>query len=175
MPKQKRMRRVKQTFYLQTLTKAGRAVKLWTTAKDGAPSVDDMAQYKWVIWSDAAYASSGVGTDKLQSISDYLGKGGHLLISSRLPFFGVGSKAASVIADVVVSDTTISALVRNLPKEPIALPVSLPPVVPLQINDESGAPTIVLSRGPKSTEAGAPILLLMTDDQAPNAVGVAGR
>ena len=158
-------------FYLQTLTKAGSNVKLWTTAKDGVPTLDDLAKYKWVIWSDAAYASSGIGTDKLQSISDYLGKGGRLLISSRLPFFGVGSKAASVIADVVVSDTTVSALVRNLPKDPIALPADLPPVVPLQVNDESGAPTIVLSRGPKSSDASAPVLLLMTDEQAPNSVG----
>jgi len=158
-------------FYLQTLTKAGRDVKLWTTAKDGAPSSDDMGKYKWVIWSDAAYASSGLGTDKLQSLSDYLSKGGRLLISSRLPFFGVGGKAASVIADVVVSDTSATALVQNLPKEPIALTADLPAVVPLEINNEQNAPSVILRRGPKSADADAPVMLLMTDAGTANSVG----
>ncbi|MFN8492809.1 MAG: DUF4350 domain-containing protein [Caldilineaceae bacterium] len=158
-------------FYLQTLTKAGRDVKLWTTAKDGAPSSNDMGKYKWVIWSDAAYASSGLGTDKLQSLSDYLSKGGRLLISSRLPFFGVGGKAASVIADVVVSDTSAAALVQNLPKEPIALTPNLPAVVPLEINDEPNAPSVILRRGPKSADADAPVMLLMTDTGTANSVG----
>ncbi len=159
-------------FYLQVLTKAGNQVKLWTTAKDGVPKGDDLAKYTWVIWSDAAYASSGIGTDKLQSISDYLGKGGHILLSSRLPFFAVGSKRASVIADaVVVKDATIPALVRNLPTDPIAMPPDLAPVVPLQVNDEVSAPVIVLRRGPQSTDADAPLMLVLTDAEATNAVG----
>jgi hypothetical protein len=159
-------------FYLQVLTKAGYEVKLWTTAKDDAPKSEDLAKYTWVIWSDAAYASSGIGTDKLQAISDYLGKGGHILLSSRLPFFAVGSKPASTIADVVVvKDASIPALIRDLPGDPIALPTDLPPIVPLQVNDEVSAPVIILRRGPQSGDADAPVLLVMTDAGATDSVG----
>ncbi len=159
-------------LYLQVLTQAGNEVKLWTTAKDGAPQGTDLAQYTWVIWSDAAYASSGIGTDKLQAISDYLGKGGHILLSSRLPFFAVGNKPASTIADVVVSkDIIIPGLVSNLPNDPIALPTNLPPVVPLQVSDEVSSPVIILRRGPQSSDPDAPLLLLLTDAEASDSVG----
>ncbi|MCX6046303.1 MAG: hypothetical protein NT075_14420 [Chloroflexi bacterium] len=159
-------------FYLQVLTKGGNEVKLWTTAKDGAPQGTDLAQYTWVIWSDAAYASSGIGTDKLQAISDYLGKGGHILLSSRLPFFAVGNKPASALADVVVvKDIAIPNLVRNLPSDPIILPANLPPVVPLQVSDEVSAPVIALRRGPQSSDPDAPLLLVLTDAEATDSVG----
>ncbi|MDQ3249662.1 MAG: hypothetical protein M3Q45_10720, partial [Chloroflexota bacterium] len=95
-----------------------------------------------------------------------------LLISSRLPFFGAGSDPASPLADVIVADTDIPALVRDLPSEPIALPADLPPVAPLQVLDEGEeAPTVVLRRGPQSENASAPILILMTDAGAPDAAG----
>ena len=73
-------------FYLQVLTKAGHDVKLWTTAKDGAPTSDDLAKYKWVLWSDAAYASSGIGTDKLQAISGLSGQRGATSAQQSLAF-----------------------------------------------------------------------------------------
>ena len=54
-----------------------------------------------------------------------------------MPFFAVGSKAASPIVEVVAAkDAAIPALIRDLPTDPIALPADLPPVVPLQVNDE---------------------------------------
>ncbi len=158
-------------FYLQVLTQAGHDVTLWTTAADGVPTGEDLGGYGWVIWSDAAYAESGIDPEKLQAISDYLNVGGKLLISSQLPFFGVGGDPASTIADVVVGDTTIPALVRDLPTNPIELPADLPAVTPLQTIHETDTPTIVLRRGPQSENADAPVLLLMTDAEDPNTVG----
>lgn len=158
-------------FYLQVLTQAGHDVTLWTTASNGVPTGEDLGGYGWVIWSDAAYAESGIDPEKLQTISDYLGIGGKLLISSQLPFFGVGGDPATTIADVVVGDSTIPVLVRDLPAEPIELPADLPPITPLQTIHETDTPTIVLRRGPQSESADAPVLLVMTDAEDANPVG----
>lgn len=158
-------------FYLQVLTQAGHDVTLWTTAADGVPTGEDLGGYGWVIWSDAAYADSGIDPEKLQAISDYLGVGGKLLISSQLPFFGVGGDPATTITDVVVGDTNIPILVRDLPTDPIELPADLPAVTPLQLIHETDTPTIVLRRGPQSENADAPVLLIMTDAEDPNPGG----
>ena len=37
------------------LTEAGYMVDLWTTGEDGFPDDAKLAEYRWVIWSDAGY------------------------------------------------------------------------------------------------------------------------
>jgi hypothetical protein len=133
------------------------------TSERGVPAGDDLAAYEWVVWSDAGYASSGVDGDSLRSIGEYINQGGRLTISSRMPFFGVSGKSASVIKDIVVADE-IPELTKGLPTTPIVLNSESPLLTPLEENpDPSAGARTALARGPASADAGAPVLILLSD------------
>jgi hypothetical protein len=150
-------------IYLLVLAEAGYQLDNWVTSDKGLPVGEDLIPYQWVVWSDAGYASSGVDGESLRSIGEYINQGGRLTISSRMPFFGMSAKSASVIKDIVVADE-IPELTKGLPTTPIVLSNDSPVLTPLEENpDPSAGAHTALSRGPASADAGAPVLLLLSD------------
>jgi hypothetical protein len=149
--------------YLLVLTEAGYQLDNWVTSEKGPPAGKDLLPYAWVIWSDAGYTSSGIDGDSLRTIGEYINQGGRLTISSRMPFFGVSAKSASVIKDIVIVDE-IPELTKGLPTTPIVLNNDSPMLTPLEENPgvSAGART-ALARGPASADAGAPVLILLSD------------
>jgi hypothetical protein len=161
---------VEADVYLQVLTQMGYQPTLWATSGQGIPSVGELGRYDWVIWSSGGYENGGPGLDALDAMLGYINTGGRLTISSRRPFFGMGTEDPSVIADVVIDDD-LPPLVTGLPAETIELPNGLPPVVPLETNGEEDGPQVALRRGPDSGSAGAPLLFLATDEGEAEATG----
>ncbi|MCC9076877.1 hypothetical protein FKZ61_012250 [Litorilinea aerophila] len=159
-------------LYLQALTQLGYQPDLWSTASQGLLEPADLLGYTWVIWSSGGYANGGPGVPDLDGLLAYISNGGRLTISSRRPFLGMSNQEPSVIVDVVATGE-IPELVQGLPSEPIQLPNGLPPVVPLAEDPDSGSngPAVVLRRGPDSNNAGAPLLLALTDEGEENATG----
>jgi hypothetical protein len=156
--------------YLIALTQAGYAPDLWVTADQDAPPVEKVLSYQWVIWSSGGYENGGPGVSDLDILLNYINKGGWLTISSRRPFFAMSTDDASVIADVVVGSDS-PELVTGLPAEPIELANGLPPVTPLEINDEIEGPLVALRRGPNSGNPNAPLLFVATDAGSPDSTG----
>lgn len=151
-------------LYAALLASAGYAPTLWSTKQSGYPETDILSKFAWVIWSDADYSKSGVRGDALRIIGDVINSGGKVTIGSRMPFFGVSAQPASPIADVVITDG-VPELVAGLPADPIVLREGLPDVTPLDSNPEpSTGATIAMRRGPTSTAADAPVLMLYTDE-----------
>jgi hypothetical protein len=162
-------------IYVQTLTKMGFAPDLWLTADRGSPQEADLAGYSWVIWSSGLYAAGGPDGDEQEMLWNFVYGGGNLTISGRNhPFAGENPKEASVIADVVTTGE-VPELVAGFPDEPIELPSGLPPVVPVeevQTGDGGPAVAVALRRGPDSADAGAPLMLALTNTGEPNPVEV---
>jgi hypothetical protein len=155
--------RSEAAIYLAVLTEAGYSVDLWKTGEEGFPDDAKLAEYRWVIWSDAGYATSGVSGESLRLISNYINQGGHVTVSSRVPFFGLGNRPPSPLKDIVLDDD-IPELVVGLPKEPIQLAGNLPDVPPLESNPEpSTGARIALRRGADSDAADAPVLVVYSD------------
>jgi hypothetical protein len=151
-------------LYAALLTRAGYSPTLWSTRQSGYPELDVLSNFTWVIWSDAAYGDSGVQGEALRIVGELINNGGKVTLSSRMPFFGVSADPASPIADVVIADG-LPALVEGLPETPITLVGDLPEVTPLERNPEpSTGAAIALRRGPASTAADAPVLMLYTDE-----------
>ncbi|HAJ34264.1 MAG TPA: hypothetical protein DCL15_01040 [Chloroflexi bacterium] len=151
-------------LYAALLVRAGHTPTLWSTQQNGYPEQDVLRNFTWIIWSDAAYGKSGVTGDALRIVGELINDGGKVMLSSRMPFFGVSADPASPIADVVVADG-LPALVAGLPETPITLPGDLPDVTPLERNpDPSTGAAIALRRGPQSAAADAPVLMLYTDE-----------
>ncbi len=150
-------------IYLLALTQAGYQVDNWVTGDKGLPEGKDLFPYAWVIWSDASYKSSGIDGESLRVAGEYINQGGRLTISSRMPFFGMSAKPASVIKDIVVADE-IPELVKGLPTTPIVLNNDSPALTPLEKNpDPSAGARAAMARGPASGETGAPVLILLSD------------
>ncbi|RIK54460.1 MAG: hypothetical protein DCC57_06775 [Chloroflexi bacterium] len=156
--------------YLQVLTQMGHQPILWSTTTQGTPPVEELREYKWVIWSSGGYENGGPGVNDLDAMLGYINTGGHLTVSSRRPFFGMSPNDPSVIADVEVSDE-VPMLVAGLPSEVIELANGLPPVTPLEAAVGDTGPKVALRRGPDSGDAGAPLLFLATDAGDANATG----
>jgi hypothetical protein len=81
-------------LYAELLAAAGYTAEVWATRTDGLPSVEELTRHSWVIWSDAAYAQSGIQGESLRLLSELINAGGKVTIGSRMPF-GVGGEAAS--------------------------------------------------------------------------------
>ncbi len=156
--------------YLQALTQLGHTPTLWDVATQGVPSLEELNKYQWVIWSSGGYENGGPTLGDLDPLLGYINTGGWLTISSRRPFFGMGTEDPSVIADIEITDA-IPALVSGLPSGVIELPNGLPPVVPLETNGSEEGPQIAFRRGPDSGSAGAPLLFLVTDEGEPESSG----
>src|SRR5690606_32473509 len=90
--------------YLQGLLAAGYTPDLWATNDQGAPGLDDIRAYDWVVWSNAAYAESTIDLDIIEMLTSYTLEGGRLSISSRTPFFGTDNTETSTIRDVVIDN-----------------------------------------------------------------------
>lgn len=150
-------------IYLTVLSAAGHQVEHWVTSDQGIPDAADLAEYDWVVWSDASYKASGIDGESLRVISAFINDGGRITISSRMPFFGVGGEPPSPIADIVVAGE-IPELVEGLPEAPILLTKETPPLTPLERNpDPSTSARIALARGPASEGRGAPVMVLYSD------------
>lgn len=157
-------------IYLQALTQLGHQPILWSTATQGTPPIEELREYRWVVWSSGGYENGGPGVNDLDAMLGYINTGGHLTVSSRRPFFGMSPNDPSVIADVEVSDE-VPMLVAGLPSEVIELANGLPPVVPLEAAVGDTGPKVALRRGPDSGDAGAPLLFLATDAGEESATG----
>jgi len=153
-------------LYTALLARSGYAAELWSTRAKGYPTLDDLRNFGWVVWSDVAYEKSSVRGDALQIIINFINNGGKITVGSRMPFFNVSGEPASPIADVVIADG-LPALVVGLPTEPIALPEGLPAIVPLvNIPGEDAEAAIAMRRGPASQAAETPVLALFNDSGA---------
>lgn len=149
--------------YLQTLIAAGYAPDLWTTADQKTPTSDNLTAYDWVIWSNAAYATSELSVAEVEVLTAHILAGGNLTISSRSPLIGAAESEPSVVRDLVIDDAN-PTLVEGLPSEPIQLEEGLPPSVPLTVAEDEAAASIVLRRGPASDDADAPALFVVGDE-----------
>jgi hypothetical protein len=158
-------------IFLQALLAGGYTPDLWTTEGNGLPTVDELAPYDWVIWSNAAYAQSTLTPEELTLLSDYLTNGGTLTVSSRDPLFGSSEGEASQIRDLVVADTA-GELGEGL--DSMVLSAEILPAVPL--TDDLGEPSgqVVLRRGPESEDADAPALLVVADPESDARLQVSG-
>ncbi|MEZ4731254.1 MAG: hypothetical protein R3E79_29395 [Caldilineaceae bacterium] len=147
-------------LYLQTLIGAGHSVDLWSAKTQGSPTVDDLDNYAWVVWSNAGYANGKLSIDDMDLIFGYIRQGGRLTVSSRFPLPGI--EEASTIRDVVI-DNAIPALVDGLSAGLITLTEeqSAANLTPLAA-DESGV-QIALRRGSASDNAEAPVVVALTD------------
>ena len=110
------------------------------------------------------YQESSLDVDTFLILLDYVDLGGRLTISGRHLPPGVSQADPSVIADVVKTDS-VPEMVAGLPDEPIELASDLPPVVPLETDVGEDA-LVVLRRGPKSGDADAPLMAVLTDGEA---------
>jgi hypothetical protein len=155
---------IEADIYLGALAEVGYWPDLWTTADSGSPGQDDLEGYDWVIWSNGVYQESSLDVDTFLILLDYVDLGGQLTISGRHLPPGVSQADPSVIADVVKTDS-LPEMVAGLPDEPIELASDLPPVVPLE-SDVGEDALVVLRRGPKSDDADAPLMVILTDGEA---------
>lgn len=133
------------------LTSGSRRIK-------GAPTIDELGNHKWVIWSSGGYENGGPGVSDLDLLLNYINKGGWLTISSRRPFFAMSTDDASSIVDISVENEA-PGLVMGLPSQIIELANGLPPVTPLEINDGIDGPLVALRRGPDSGNPGGAVAL----------------
>jgi hypothetical protein len=156
--------------YISGLTKAGYSPKLWLTADQDTPPASELHKYRWVIWSSGGYENGGPGVSDLDPLLDYINNGGGLTISSRRPFFAMSTEDPSAISDITVTND-LPELVAGLPSGTIDLQSGLPPVTPLEINDEMSGPLVAFRRGPDSGNPGAPLLFIATDSGSPDATG----
>ncbi len=156
--------------YLQAMTQLGYSPTLWSTAAQNLPPLNELQKYQWVIWSSGGYENGGPSVNDLEVMLGYINAGGYLTISSRRPFFAMSTEDPSVIADIVIQDD-LPALVEGLPSDGIELPIGLPPVTPLEINDGMDGPQVAFRRGPDSGNPGAPLLFIASDDGSTDATG----
>ena len=145
--------------FVSTLTDMGYAPTSWSTARDGDPTADDLAGYNWVIWSSGAYQGEDVKPETMTVLALFLEMGGRLTVSGRTPVLGKSDRAASAVADVVLTDQ-LPALVVGLSGTPIQLAPDLPPATPL---DDKWGPDakVVMRRGPASADAEAPVMVAL--------------
>lgn len=158
---------------LKVLTDAGFAPDLWATADTGLPEQADLKRYDWVIWSNAAYATSEISEAALQLLSLYFAEGGRLTLSSRNPIFGTGGGTATVIRDLVITQE-IPELAQGLPTSPITLPADLPPATPLTTGEGANQTTALIRRGEQSENADAPALIVYQDQQTKARLAISG-
>ena len=156
--------------YLKTLTSAGYSPDLWSTAAKGAPDAAALKGYTWMIWSNADYVDGVIDVALLDMLFAYLGEGGRISISSRRPFFNMGTSPASAIVDVVVANN-VPELVAGLPGEPITLEGELGNVIPLQEAETGAGFATILTRGPGSADSGSPAASAGSDVNESDAVG----
>jgi hypothetical protein len=153
---------------VETLVRAGYQVDVWRTGERQTPGSFDLQPYAWIIWSDGGYANSAILGEALRSISEYLNSGGQVMISSRVPFFGMSVREPVVMSSLIADPAAPPALIAGLPTDgAIALPDGLPPVAPLESESEPGAAAqIVLRRGPDDADPGQPAMVLYSDAAA---------
>lgn len=148
--------------YLQALLAAGHTPDLWTTATDGAPTLRDLQQYSWVIWSNAGYAQSLLTEPELARLTEYLNEGGAVTVSSLDPLWSTVEGSPSTVRDVVV-DASAGTLAAGLPSSPLPLADGLPAAMPLTLDVWDMPVQVVLRRGPASDDADAPAVLLVSE------------
>jgi hypothetical protein len=159
--------------YLQGLLAAGYTPDLWATADQGAPELNDIQSYDWVIWSNAAYTDSTIELAVVEMLTTYTLEGGRLTISSRTPLFGTEDTETSTLRDVVIDDDDPD-LVQGLPAEPILLPEDLPPAALLSVADGEENTSVILRRGPTSDDAGIPAMFVTADEATGARLHVSG-
>jgi hypothetical protein len=146
-------------LFESTLTDMGFAPTSWFTARDGDPTADDLTGYNWVIWSSGAYQGEDVKSETMTVLALFLEMGGRLTVSGRTPVLGKSDRAASVVADVVLTDQ-LPALVVGLSGTPIQLAPDLPPATPLDVKWGPDA-KVVMRRGQASADADAPVMVAL--------------
>lgn len=148
-------------IYLQPLVEGGYQVDLWSVADQGTPTLDDLITYGWVIWSNAGYTNGEIDGRDLDTIFAFVGVGGRLTISSRIPLPGLEERAP--LQDVVTS-ADIPALVTDLPTAPIAITGDDTTAAVLNaLSEEDESSWVVLRRGPASENAEAPVMVVLAD------------
>ena len=148
-------------IYLQVLIAGGYEVDLWSVADQGAPTLDDLLRYGWVVWSNAGYAAGEIDGDDLDTIFSFVGAGGRLTISSRTPLPGLEERAP--LSDVV-TEADVPALVEGLAAGPIAISGDDTTAAVLSaLPEDDEATWVALRRGPASENADAPVLVVLAD------------
>jgi len=148
-------------IYLQPLVEGGYQVDLWSVTDQGAPTIDDLITYGWVVWSNAGYAEGEIDGSDLDTIFAFVGAGGRLTISSRIPLPGLEERAP--LQDVL-TNADIPPLVANLPTEPIAVTGDDTAAAVLNaLSEEDESSWVVLRRGPTSDNSDAPVMVVLAD------------
>ena len=146
-------------IYVRVLGDMGYAPTSWSTLSDGDPTAEDLAGYRWVIWSRGAYLGEEPQPETLTLLALFLDQGGRLTISGRTPLLGGSDLAASVVADVVLTDQ-VPQLVVGLSGTTIQLAPDLPPAIPLDARWGPDA-KVVMRRGPASADADSPVMVAL--------------
>jgi ribosomal protein L12E/L44/L45/RPP1/RPP2 len=148
-------------IYLQLLLAGSYQVDLWSVGDAGDPTVDDLLEYGWVIWSNGGYANGEIDGSDLDTIFSYINGDGRITVSSRMPLPGLEERAP--LLDLV-TDNSIPAMVAGLPDAPIAISGDDTDAAVLNALAEGDEATqVVLRRGPDSEASEAPVLVVLAD------------
>lgn len=148
--------------YLRALAAHGISPVLWTTSSEGIPTADQLKEHTWVIWSNAGYARGELPVNALDPVLSYINEGGRLTVSSRIPFFAMGTASPSAIRDVAVVDDVV-ALSQGL-YSPVNLTGEPGEVAPLAEPDGEDAFDVTLVRGSSSDDPESPAMVSATDE-----------
>lgn len=132
-------------------------VTLWTLSADGEIPIEDMEEYKLIIWCSGDYEG---GEDFV--LFEYLFSGGSLMVTGAYPVFFEGEETA-LLRDLEVSSVASDLTGGFTPGEVIELTGETEAAVFDSTEDEEGLIPLFL-RGPASEQAGDVIAAGLDDD-----------
>jgi hypothetical protein len=139
-------------------------VTVWSIARDGVPTSDDLAGYEAYIVDSGDYAFDIENADAL-TVLESIESGGVMLIGAQpLPFLGIDYEP---INDLQVADAS-HPLAAGLDSEEVLTLLASESDVPAAVisGADIGEETkIVLTRGPTSPEPGTPALIATIDEE----------
>ncbi len=133
-------------------------VTLWTLSEDGEIPIEEMENYRLVIWCSGDYQG---GEDFV--LFDYLFSGGSLMVTGAYPIFFEGEEAA-LLRDLEVSSVASDLTAGFTPGEVIELTGETEAAVFDSTEDEEGLVPVFL-RGPTSEVAGDVVAAGLDDEQ----------
>ncbi len=115
-------------YFLRPLTELGLYVDYWNCAQDGPPHAEDLQGYRTVVWFTGDDDSTTLTRLEQTALAEYLGKGGHLLLSGQniaSDLYGRASAGdsafcAAFLRCTLVAPTTTDYLAMGVAGDPVA-------------------------------------------------------
>lgn len=117
-----------QDYFLRPLAELGLYVDYWDCAQDGPPHADDLHAYRTVIWFTGDDDSTTLTPWEQVALAEYLGRGGHLLLSGQNIASDLYERAsavdsafcASFLRCTLVAPSTTDYLAMGVAGDPVA-------------------------------------------------------